>query len=128
MVTSPLDTLIVSSGVYFEFIIPENTFIDLQDGNTRNLTLSLLDINGQVVLRSLLIFVKGMKTVETLFRAQSLSPTLKSIARSNTHRSRWCNGLACLQQWLCYLQGPGFESHLRQVEFFACNKVSPLNR
>ena len=48
MVTSPLDTLIVSSGVYFEFIIPENTFIDLQDGNTRNLTLSLLDVNGQV--------------------------------------------------------------------------------
>ena len=48
MVTSPLDTLIVSSGVYFEFIIPENTFIDLQDGNTRNLTLSFLDINGQV--------------------------------------------------------------------------------
>ena len=42
-------------------------------------------------------------------------------------RARWGNGLASLQQWLCYLQEPGFESHLRPVEFFSCNKVSPLN-
>ena len=43
-------------------------------------------------------------------------------------RSRWRNGLARLQQWLCYLQGPGFKSHLQLVEFFLfCNKVSPLN-
>ena len=40
--------------------------------------------------------------------------------------SRWCNGLARLQQELSY-QGPGFESHLCPVEFFTCNKVSPLN-
>ena len=40
--------------------------------------------------------------------------------------SRWCNGLARWQQWLCYLQGPEFESHLRPVDFFSCNKVSPL--
>ena len=31
------------------------------------------------------------------------------------------------QQWLRYQQGPGFESHLRPVEIFAYNKVSPLN-
>ena len=42
-------------------------------------------------------------------------------------RSRWRNGLVRLQQWPCYLQGPEFESHLLPVEFFACNKVSPLN-
>ena len=36
-------------------------------------------------------------------------------------RARWRNGLARLQQWLCYLQGPGFESHLRPVKFFAGN-------
>ena len=24
------------------------------------------------------------------------------------HLTRWPNGLAHLQQWLCYLQGPGF--------------------
>ena len=41
--------------------------------------------------------------------------------------SRWCNGLARLRQWPCYLQGPGLESHLWPVEFFTCNKVSPLN-
>ena len=41
--------------------------------------------------------------------------------------ARWCSGLARWQQWLCYLRGPGFESHLRPVEFFVCNKVSPLN-
>ena len=42
-------------------------------------------------------------------------------------RARWRNGLERLQQWQCYLQGPGFESHLRPVEFSACNNVSPLN-
>ena len=42
-------------------------------------------------------------------------------------RSRWCNGLAPLQQWPRYRQGPGFESHLRPVEVFTRNKVSPLN-
>ena len=40
--------------------------------------------------------------------------------------SRWRNGLARLQQWLCYLQGRGFESHLRPVDFFFWNKFSPL--
>ena len=38
-----------------------------------------------------------------------------------TQRSRWRNGLSCLPQWPSYLQGPGFESHLRPVEFFARN-------
>ena len=40
--------------------------------------------------------------------------------------SRWRNGLVFLQQWLCYLQGPWFESHLRPVEFSPAKKVSPL--
>ena len=33
-------------------------------------------------------------------------------------RSRWCNGIARLQQRLCYLQGPGFKSHLWPLKFF----------
>ena len=37
-----------------------------------------------------------------------------------------CNGLAHLQQWPCYLQVPGFKSHLRSVEFFTSKKVSLL--
>ena len=41
--------------------------------------------------------------------------------------SRWCNGLARLQHWPFYLQAPGFVSQLLPVEFFSCNKVSPLN-
>ena len=41
--------------------------------------------------------------------------------------ARWRNGLARLQYNPCYLQGPGFESHLWPVEFFICNKISPLN-
>ena len=49
------------------------------------------------------------------------------ISTTFIYRSRWRSGLARLQQWPCYLQGPGFESHLRPVEFFACKKVSPLN-
>ena len=36
--------------------------------------------------------------------------------------------LARLQQWPCYLQGPGFNSHLQPGEFSACNKVSPLKK
>ena len=42
-------------------------------------------------------------------------------------RSRWRDGLDGLQQWPCHLKGPGFESPLRPVGFFACNKVSLLN-
>ena len=42
-------------------------------------------------------------------------------------RLRWCNGLARLQQWSCYLQGPGFKFHLWPVEFFTSNTVSLLN-
>ena len=48
IVNTPLPALTVSSGVYFEYVIPENTFIDLQDGATRNLQLSLNAANGQV--------------------------------------------------------------------------------
>ena len=51
-----------------------------------------------------------------------------SFVQIENTRARWHTGLARLQQWLCYLQGPGFESHLRPVEFFACNKVSPLSK
>ena len=40
--------------------------------------------------------------------------------------SRWL-GLARLQRGWCYLQVTGFEPHLWPVEFFADNKVSPLN-
>ena len=48
MLASQLDMLTVDSGVYFEFQIPENTFLDLQDGSTRNLSLNLLDSSKQV--------------------------------------------------------------------------------
>ena len=64
-----------------------------------------------------------------MLRFVSLQITLTDpkVVGTEKIRSRWRNGLARLQQWLCYLQGPGFESHLLPVEFFACNKVSPLN-
>ena len=35
---------------------------------------------------------------------------------------RWRSGLARLQQWSYYLQGPGFESNLGHAEFFSCKK------
>ena len=38
---------------------------------------------------------------------------------------QYSRGLAV--QWPCYLQGPGFKPHLSPVEFFSCNKVSPVN-
>ena len=49
---------------------------------------------------------------------------LVALLISSIQQYWWCNGLACLQQWSCYLQGPEFRSHLRPVEFFTCNKVS----
>ena len=44
----------------------------------------------------------------------------------STKRCRWRSGLARLQQWSYYLQGPRFKPHLWPVEFFSCKKVSPL--
>ena len=47
-VSSPLPRLTVDSGVYFEYIIPQDTFTDIQEGNTRQLTLQLLTSDQQV--------------------------------------------------------------------------------
>ena len=56
-------------------------------------------------------------------------PVVKAVRSvlCNYLKTMWCNSLARLQQWPFYLQGPGFKSHLRPAEFFACHKVSPLN-
>ena len=48
VVSSPLPRLTVDAGVYFEYIIPADTFTDIQDGNTRQLTLRLLTSDQQV--------------------------------------------------------------------------------
>ena len=53
--------------------------------------------------------------------------TIITLKRFEVKPLRWRNGLARLLQWLCCLQGPGFESRVRPVDFFLCNKVSPLN-
>ena len=37
---------------------------------------------------------------------------IKRIGTPKVQMSRWYDDLAPLQQWRCYLQGPGFESHL----------------
>ena len=47
-----------------------------------------------------------------------LDPTTTGKLQVIYEHSRWHSGLAHLQQWLFYLQGPGFESHLRPVDFF----------
>ena len=72
-----------------------------------------------LVILSLIINPLSVLCVKALSYENALSSCRKV--------ARWGNGLACLQQWLCYLKGPGFESHLQPVEFFACNKVSPVN-
>ena len=70
-----------------------------------------------------------MITAEDLQTQKITLPTAEPAdqceATNTTARCR--NGLAHLQQWLCYLQEPGLEPHLQSVEFFACKKVSPLN-
>jgi hypothetical protein len=53
VVSSPIPPLTVEEGVYFEYTIPENTFTDIQDGNTRQLTLQLLNSNDQVSIQVL---------------------------------------------------------------------------
>ena len=71
----------------------------------------------------------GSRQNPTAFTRANNSDLLRSLKHLMETRllSRWCNGLERLQQWSCYLQGPGFESHLRPVEFLSCNKVSPLS-
>ena len=71
--------------------------------------------------------VKGSVSSILLIISNTRAASVYNTKRTSNQMTRWCNGLARLQQWLCYLQGPGFESHLRPVEFFSCNKVSPLN-
>ena len=71
----------------------------------------------------------GNRQNATAFARANNSDLLRSLKHLMETRllSRWCNGLERLQQWSCYLQGPGFESHLRPVELLSCNKVSPLS-
>ena len=72
----------------------------------------------------------NMLEIQLMIRWGNCSTGFEKKTKASSHfttRARWGNGLAHLQQWLCCLHGPGFESHLRPVEFFPCNKVSPLN-
>lgn len=48
VVVQTIPPIRVELGVYFQFSVPEQTFYDLQDGDTRNLTLSLLNSQFQV--------------------------------------------------------------------------------
>ena len=64
-VDNPLPVLTVESGVYFEFVVPENTFFDFQQGSTRSLQLILLDSNKMVGL-PLLIYSSSALTAITL--------------------------------------------------------------
>lgn len=48
MVTAALPVLAVSAGVYFEYRVPSDTFLDLQDGPTRNLSLLMLTESDEV--------------------------------------------------------------------------------
>ena len=50
--------------------------------------------------------------------------TQRRAFSAHSARSRQRNGLVRLQQWPHYLQGPGFDSHLRLVKFSACKKGS----
>ena len=68
-------------------------------------------------------FVKNITTNNLILAGQTHYKTPK---HSQLARARLRSGLARLQQQLYHLQVPGFECHLQPVEFFACNKVSPL--
>jgi len=48
IVLQPIEPLSVRLGLYFEYLIPEGTFHDIQDGDTRNLTIGLFGPNGRV--------------------------------------------------------------------------------
>ena len=57
VVSSPIPRLTVDAGVYFEYIIPAETFTDIQDGNTRQLTLQLLTADQQVSVSNIRVYV-----------------------------------------------------------------------
>ena len=63
-----------------------------------------------------------------LFWPLKFSEGSSAQAMGDKRMSRGRNGLARLQQWQCYQQGPGFECLLRPVEFSACKKVSTLKK
>ena len=46
MLANPIDRINTQVGTYFIYQIPEDTFYDVEDGNTRNLSLSLNTIEG----------------------------------------------------------------------------------
>ncbi|XP_071492423.1 dystroglycan 1-like [Diadema antillarum] len=48
----PVDEIVTTSGDVLLFSIPENTFMDFEDGSTRNLHLNLLDAEGNPVSQS----------------------------------------------------------------------------
>ena len=65
----------------------------------------------------------------------TLCDTLYTVIINNNYLvlwSRWCNGLAYLQQWLCYLKGPGLSPIYNQWSFspvtrFLHSTIKPLN-
>ena len=57
---NPLPTLTVDAGVYFEFVIPVDTFSDTEDGDTRNLSLTLSTADGQVSIYLLRVKSTGL--------------------------------------------------------------------
>jgi len=48
VILNALPELSVPAGIFTEFVIPESTFYDYQDGPTRSLNLELLNDEGQV--------------------------------------------------------------------------------
>ncbi|XP_071816846.1 dystroglycan 1-like isoform X3 [Apostichopus japonicus] len=54
---NPIDIIVLTSGEVFKYHIPTDTFYDKEDGNTRNLSLSLMDEDYRSITSSSWIFL-----------------------------------------------------------------------
>lgn len=76
-VVKPIPTLFVPMCGYYQYLIPEDTFYDPQDGNTRKLTLSLLSSSGQAILRN--SWIQFNSQTQTIYAMITASDALANV-------------------------------------------------
>ena len=76
VLVNPIDRISTQLGTYFRYIVPEDTFYDAEDGNTRNLKLVVYTINGQnLTANSFVQFDENSQVILGLPLSKDLSDT-----------------------------------------------------
>ena len=122
MINLNVELIIIMSKISIIFLSPEFNNLLTWSGKFRQ-DYSFIFFYRYIFQLTVLIYSYFQMTVSvhSYFQRTELVYNYFQITKLS-YRSRWCSSLARLQQWPCYLQGSGFESHLRPVEF------SPVTR